>query len=191
MSDLKVQKHAFAKYDSAIYSHDFSSSKKVSQYQMVEILQEEGDYYLVNYDGRVGYMFKNDVKTIKGTFIAVDISTQRIYFYYDKDLVLKGRCTTGADASPTELGFFDAKSKKNYHYFGPDHNNVESHILFMSHNPKALQALHDAPWQPDEKFGDPEYRKRHGSAGCVRLPNAEAHFVYDNGYVGIPVLIKH
>ena len=191
MNNLKVQKYAFAKYDSSIYSHDFNSSKKISQYQMVEILQEEGDYYLVNYDGKVGYMYKNDVKTIKGTFIAVDISTQRIYFYYDKDLVLKGRVTTGADASPTELGFYDAQSKKNYHFFGPDHNNVESHILFMSHNPKALQALHDAPWEPDEKFGDPEYRKRHGSAGCVRLPDEEAHFVYDNGYVGIPVLIKH
>ena len=40
------------------------------------------------------------------------------------------------------------------------------------------------------KFGDPSYTKKHGSAGCIRLPDAAAIFIYENVSVKTPVLVK-
>ena len=50
--------------------------------------------------------------------------------------------------------------------------------------------LHDAPWESKEKFGNNNYRKKHGSKGCVRLPDEAAIFLKEYVKEGTKVLVK-
>jgi hypothetical protein len=167
MCYLKKDSNLYDNYGNVVFNSD--------KYQTCQVLDEKGNYYLVNLDGSIGYIDKDNVRTLSGAFVVVDISSQQIYYYCDTDIAFTSGCTTGKDSSPTELGVYNPYGVANYHNFGPDHNYVESKYLWAPFN--GGQGLHDAPWENSDKFGDPSYRKNHGSAGCVRLPDKTAQFL--------------
>lgn len=188
ISNVEIQKVGYFREDTTMYDANREPSGSIEKYQLAQVLQENGDYYLVNVDGQIGYVKKKAVKAVSGSFVAVDISSQRITLYCDNDIAFQGRCTTGKKSSPTELGFFTPYGKGSSHNFGPSHNNVEAHILWMPFN--GGQGLHDAPWEADKYFGDYSYAMKHGSAGCVRLPDDVASFIYQNTKKSTPILVK-
>ena len=189
IENIEIKKVGYLKEDTAIRNNPNGDVLYYGdKYQMVQVLQENGNYYLVNMDGKVGYISKNVVKNLSGTFVIVDISDQRVYMYCNTDVAFAGKCTTGKSSSPTELGYFSPYGKASYHNFGPDHNNVEARILWMPFN--GGQGLHDAPWEDNSKFGDYNYAMRNGSAGCVRLPDEVASFLYDNINLNTNILVK-
>ncbi len=173
--------------DTAILDKNKNIISYVDKYQLAHVLYDYGNYSLVNLDGTIGLISNKDLSVCRGKLFVCDISTQRVYYYVNGEIVFRGRCTTGRDKSPTELGFFTPYGKASSHDFG--HDNLVAKILWLPFN--GGQGCHDAPWQPDDKFGDPEYRKKSGSAGCIRLPNAEAHYIYDNISQSTPILVKH
>jgi lipoprotein-anchoring transpeptidase ErfK/SrfK len=48
--------------------------------------------------------------------------------------------------------------------------------------------LHDAQWREDSEFGGDTY-KENGSHGCINMPTDDAYHIYDNTYLGMPVII--
>ena len=185
ITDVSIKKMAYLKNDSPLYNTNYEVAAYGDQYQLVQVLQSDDKYSLVNMDGVVGYVDNSSIKTIKGSFVAVDLSDQRIYYYCDTDVAFAGKCTTGKKSTPTEIGLFTPYGKASHHDFANDHN---ANILWMPFN--GGQGLHDAPWEANNKFGDPSYTSKHGSAGCVRLPNDVAQFIFDNVSKSTPVLVK-
>ena len=186
IQDVQIQKMGYLDENTSILDANGHSRGTGEAYQLVQVLEVRGDYSLVNIDGVIGYVPKSSIKSIKGNFITVDISSQRICYYVDNDLAFQGKCTTGKKSSPTEIGMFTPYGKSSSHDFG--HDNLVAKILWMPFN--GGQGLHDASWESNSKFGDYSYTKKHGSAGCVRLPNDVATFVYDNVSKNTPVLVK-
>lgn len=184
LDDIKIQKMAYVKKDSALYDDAGNYLSSIEKYQLVDVLQKEGRTSLVVCGNNTGYINSNDLQTINGSFLSVDLSDQRISFYVDNDVAFRSKCTTGKNSSPTEIGFFKPYGKGSSHDFG--HNDYKAKILWMPFN--GGQGLHDASWEPNEKFGDPNYRNR--SAGCVRLPDDAAAFIYDNVPQSTHVLVK-
>ena len=186
LTDIKVMKLGYLNEDTDIRNAPNGNIIGYSeQYQLVEILQEVGNKCLVNIDGKVGYINKSAIKSVEDKFIVVDISTQRIFLYNNKDIVFVGKCTTGKKHHETELGYFTPYAKGDHHVFPDGH---ECTILWEPFN--GGQGLHDAPWEENKDFGDPKYRASHGSAGCVRLPDDVAYYIKNNTTTDQKVLIK-
>lgn len=157
----------------------------INQFQLVNIIEQYQGYSLAEYNGNIGFIQNNTIKVIPDAVLACDKSEQRVYYYVNGEIAFIGRCTTGKKGSETDNGFFKPYGKSSYHDFG--HDGYEAKILWMPFN--GGQGFHDASWEKDSKFGDKSYTDKHGSAGCVRLPNAEAHFIYENVPKSTSVLI--
>ena len=186
ITDVKIKKFGYLKTDTAIYDENNNAKFYADQYQLVQVIQEFGNMYLVDIDGEYGYVSKKSVKEIRGSFIAVDISTQRLYYYIDDDVVFRSKCTTGRDGHETDLGFVIPYGNATEHDFG---HGYKASILWR---PWSDEGFHDIneDVEPESKFGDVEYRKRHGSSGCIRLPKSTAWYFRENIPYKTPVLIK-
>ena len=186
VGNIQIREMGRVSKDTCIYDDYNNVIGYVEQFQMVSILDKNNQYALVDYNGTVGFIKTKDLKVVKGNLLAVDLSEQRVYYYVNGEVAFYGRCTTGKKSSPTEKGYFTPYGKSSYHDFG--HDGYEAKILWMPFN--GGQGFHDASWEADKNFGDPNWTAKHGSAGCVRLPNAVAVFVYENVSMKTPVLIK-
>ena len=183
--DIVIKKLGYLKNNATVYDQNKNVIGYEDQYQLVEVLQENDNYALVIINGKLGIVAKRDIQKMSGSFVAVDISSQRICYYVNNEVAFSGRCTTGKKSSPTELGCYEPYGKGPSHDFGDNH---QAKILWMPFN--GGQGLHDAPWEPNSKFGDYSYTKSKGSAGCVRLPDDVARFIYDNVSKSTKVLVK-
>ncbi|MBR1385669.1 MAG: L,D-transpeptidase [Bacilli bacterium] len=185
IGDIKILQMGYLNNDTELVDTNNNTICTFPQYELVEVLQNSGNRYLVNIDGKIGFVSKNAVKRVSGHFLVVDISSQRIYYYGNTDMIFKGKCTTGKKSTPTELGFYKAYAKGSSHEFPNGHS---SEILWQPFN--GGQGLHDAPWENEKDFGDYSYTKSQGSAGCVRLPDSVAEYIHDNTNMDSPILIK-
>lgn len=188
INDIKVQKLGYLTKETPIYDNAWNIISSGETYQLVQVLDKIDSYYLVNIDGKIGYIANENVRDIKGSFLVVDISDQTVSYYCNTDIVFQSDCTTGKKETPTEKGVFEPYSKASFHNFGPSHNNVEAKILWMPFN--GGQGFHDAPWEAASKFGSYDYAMNYGSAGCVRLPDEAARFIYKNVPKSTKILIK-
>ena len=185
IDEVTIKAFAYASQDAIITDQYGASKAYVDQYQLLEVLYETSDSYLVNYNGKVGYVSKNSAKKMPGSFVAVDISSQRVYLYIDNDMAFKGKCTTGANKTPTNLGYFEVYERTNSRYFS---ENAQARKMWANFDHG--NGFHDAPWEPEEKFGSEKYRKNNGSKGCVRLPDSVADVFSKYIKVGTKVLVK-
>ena len=183
IEDVTVKELSYVTESTTAYSETGKKKFKLNKYQLVEVLAEYDYNYLVLVDGKVGFINKDKVKKLPGKFISIDISKQRLTYHVNKDVAFVGRCTTGADKTPTPLGYFHPNVNKNSHSFGNDHT---AKILWRAWG---TEGIHDADWEPDEKFGDPKYRKNNGSKGCTRVANDVAWYIREEVPENAPVLI--
>ncbi len=188
INDVKVQKLGYLISETPIYDANWNLSTYGDTFQLVQILTVEDSYCLAIIGREVGYIPKENIKLINGSFLVVDISDQIVSYYCNTDIVFQSVCTTGKKKTPTDKGFFEPYAKSSSHNFGPSHNNVESKILWMPFN--GGEGFHDAPWEAAKNFGSYDYAMNHGSAGCVRLPDEAASFLYQNVPQSTKVLVK-
>lgn len=122
------------------------------------------------------------------TFVEVDMTKQHVWFYKDGYLVVDGDVVTGnlsLDGCATPTGAYSIYSKqKDAVLTGPDYASPVNFWMPFTGN----YGLHDAPWRSE--FGGEIY-KTNGSHGCVNLPYSVAKAIYDNGYVGVPVILYY
>ncbi len=185
INNIEVQKMGYLETDSSLYDAQGSYIQNIDQYQVVKILSDKDNNYIVSYNGRVGTLPKSSVSVADGIFVVVDLSDQKIFMYSGNECVFESVCTTGWDKRPTDIGAFKIYEKGNHRFFSEDHQARYLWANFDNGN-----GIHDAPWEQEKNFGSNKFRKHNGSNGCVRVPDNTAKFLTKHIYKGNRVIVK-
>ena len=115
-------------------------------------------------DGYFGYTYFNLLKQLPETYAEVDISMQKVYCYYQGELVLVADCVTGIPTYGTTKG-----TNKGYTEINGKSYNTTLMLdtpaeIFISFNPDG-EGFHDSK---RSQFGGDIYLTN-GSHGCVNM----------------------
>ncbi len=121
------------------------------------------------------------------TYVEVDISGQHVYYYKNGELTLDSDCVTGdakrkRDTDPGAWAIF--YMQRNRTLIGPGYASFVYYWMNFNHG----EGLHDATWRKASEFGGETY-KGNGSHGCVNLPKEWAAQMYEEAYIGMPVMV--
>ena len=121
------------------------------------------------------------------TYIEVDMSAQKLYYYVDGKLTLESDVVTGnisrGNGTPAKLCYVYFK-QRNRTLRGPDYATFVNYWMAVSGH----IGIHDATWRG--KFGGEIY-KTAGSHGCVNVPKSFAAELYDVVEVGTPCVLYY
>ena len=122
----------------------------------------------------------------KLTYVEVDMTNQKVYFYKDGKLLVSSSIVTGNVSTDhsTPAGVYKLKAKMTDTYLvGEDYrSHVDYWMPFIGNS----VGLHDASWR--RYFGGKIYETS-GSHGCVNLPHNVAEKIFQNIDVGTPVIV--
>jgi lipoprotein-anchoring transpeptidase ErfK/SrfK len=121
---------------------------------------------------------------IGNTYVEIDLSNQRIWFYKNGALIVQGNVVTGnvSKGNSTPAGIYRLKYKqRNAILRGADYASPVT--FWMPFNGGI--GIHDASWR--SVFGGKIY-KTNGSHGCVNSPYNVAKAIFDNIEAGTPVV---
>lgn len=125
---------------------------------------------------------KNDIGT---TYIEIDMTEQKMYYYQEGELVLETEVVTGNTSrhmgTPEGVNFVYNK-EKNRVLRG---RNYASFVKFWM-PVKGNYGIHDASWR--QNFGGTIYQKN-GSHGCVNTPSDKMALLYELTEIGTPVVM--
>lgn len=174
------------KKDSSISFLPFIEMGEVlPKYESCFVYGEMSYHYLVESEGRVGYILKKDCEKLKGNYVIVDISSQKLVAFHDVTPVLISDVVTGKDSTPTDLGLYSIHTMMEERVLeGEDYSVLVNY--WMGFNKDAGEGLHDIK---RSHFGGEIYHKK-GSHGCVNMPLKKARELYQKVSVGDKVLIK-
>ncbi len=131
-----------------------------------------------------GSVYTSDNSDIGSSYVEIDLSNQKVFFYLDGKRILMDDIISGNPNrnAQTPGGLYAIYGmRQNVVLTGPGY---ASHVdYWMPFNGEI--GLHDAYWQ--SKFGGDLYLTR-GSHGCVNLPHSTAQTIYEMGYRGLPVV---
>lgn len=161
------------------------------------IYEEYADDYLVSTNDYIGYVSKEKLNELNGTFVVVDISDQELRLYVDNQIVVSSPVVTGKPRTPSDTGLFaiyDISYTRDL--VGPGYRSYVD--IMMKYN--RGEGLHDAEyhtcedggnhgWREASEFGGNTYLTD-GSHGCVNMPRDAVMEVSEYVTVGTPVLVK-
>lgn len=208
----KIQKVLYAKKDTILVVPEYLSTTgeelevKIDALECFEVYEELEDFYLVQTIDYVGYIAKENLEELTGTFVVVDISSQELRLYKDNELIFRCPVVTGTPTKDrhTDEGLWKVHTiRHNYAlqdakktYYSP----VDIMIKFHEN-----EGLHDAEyhscdfwqkqgrdphgWRAINEFGGKTYLTN-GSHGCVNMKHDDVFFVADYVEIGTPVLVK-
>ena len=125
-----------------------------------------------------------------GTYVEVDIYSQKVYFYQNYELVFECDCVSGTEGyRSTPGGIYSIEEKERGRVLNGYRDDgslayssyVSYWMCFLPH-----YGLHDASWR--DEFGGDIYEED-GSHGCVNLPTSAAATLYDLVDYGTPVMV--
>jgi hypothetical protein len=129
--------------------------------------------------------FSREGNEIGNTYIEINISKQRLWFYKDGKIITQGSVVTGNPnrGNATVLGVYMINYKqKEATLRGPGYEAKVTYWMPFFGN----IGLHDASWR--YRFGGEIYL-RNGTHGCVNAPLYLAKTVFENIEEGTPVII--
>ena len=181
-----IKKLVYFKQDSNLYSDDLESDsiKDIPKLEATPIYGETDTHYVTSIDDQVGYIKKDVVGDLKGTFAIIDISDQTAYLYEDNELITSTPVVTGKNSTPTTKGLHEVWLMESNRYLTGADFKVHVDVVAFFHNG---EGIHDASWR--SAFGGELY-KNNGSHGCVNMPTEAAKTFYSNLSVGDKVLVK-
>lgn len=122
---------------------------------------------------------------IGGTYVEVDLTQQKLYYYVDGEITLETSVVTGNMArrmgTPEGINFVYNK-QRNRTLRGPGYSSFVKYWMPV----KGGIGLHDASWR--SKFGGEIY-KTNGSHGCINMATEIAAQLYDMVEIGTPVIM--
>jgi hypothetical protein len=127
---------------------------------------------------------------IGDTYIEVDIVAQHVWHYVDGELHCDADCVTGnlADGHDTPSGFYTIVEMVPGKYLWPKGVTEGIWVDRWMRTTWTGYGLHDAQWREEGEFGGDIY-KENGSHGCINMPTEYAYQLYDDAYLGLPVVI--
>ena len=124
-------------------------------------------------------------KPYGGSYVEVDLSSQRLWLYKDGEQIVSTKLVSGcvAEGHRTPTGVYSIYAKQTDRYLtGADYRSfVHYWMPFLGG-----YGLHDASWR--SSFGGDIYLYD-GSHGCVNLPSSAAKKIYNNVSVGTKVIL--
>ena len=174
------------KKDSSLMPLPFIEVDEVlPKYESCFVYGETSYHYLIESEGRVGYILKKDCEKLKGNYVIVDISSQKLVAFHDTTPVLISNVVTGKDSTPTHLGLYSIHTMREKRVLeGEDYSVLVNY--WMGFNEDAGEGLHDIK---RSHFGGEIYHED-GSHGCVNMPLKKARELYQKVSLGDKVLIK-
>ena len=122
---------------------------------------------------------------IGDTYIEVDMTDQKLYYYVDGELVIETPVVTGNTSlrrgTPSGTNYVYAK-QRNRTLRGPDYASFVKYWIPVCGN----IGIHDASWR--STYGGEIY-KRNGSHGCINTPHDEVSKLYEMVEVGTPCIM--
>lgn len=165
-------------YGTKIYQQKEVSYLMAYLEEPVEVIREPAYIRNITY---------NDSNAIKDTYVEVDMTAQKMFFFSEGKKVLETDVVTGCTSkkmgTPEVVCYVYNKARnailkgKNYRTFVNYWVAVYGGI-----------GLHDATWR--QEFGGEIYKKS-GSHGCVNTPLEKMEELYDMLEVGMPVVIHN
>ncbi len=122
---------------------------------------------------------------IGGTYIEIDMTDQKMYYYVDNTLQIETDIVTGNTGRRmgTPEGIYYIYSKqKNRILRGANYATFVKYWMPVNGN----IGIHDANWRGE--FGGEIY-KRNGSHGCVNTPEENMEKLYEMAELGTPVIM--
>ncbi len=124
---------------------------------------------------------------IGNTYIEVDMSAQKLYYFVDGKRKLTTDVVTGntshGNGTPAKICSVYAK-QKNRVLRGANYASFVYYWMPVSGN----IGIHDATWR--DEFGGSIY-KTAGSHGCINLPKQKAALLYEMVSIGTPVILYY
>ena len=166
-SDVEIS--SFATVDLPLYDEYGNIVCMVEKYEKV-IITDLTNYFnrLVKCklsDDTVGYIDFTMLELLPETYAEVDISEQKVYCYYQGDLVLVADCVTGIPTYGTTKGTNKGYTEINGKLYNSKLMGNAPSKIFISFNSDG-EGFHDARWR--SKFGGDIYLTN-GSHGCVNM----------------------
>lgn len=122
---------------------------------------------------------------IGGTYIEIDMTEQKMYYYVDGGLALETDVVTGNTGrrmgTPQGINFVYNK-ERNRTLRGPGYASFVKYWVPV----KGAIGIHDASWR--SSFGGTIY-KTNGSHGCINTPSDVMAKLYDMVEIGTPVVM--
>lgn len=121
---------------------------------------------------------------IGDTYIEVDMTEQKLYYYQDGECLVETSVVTGNISNhKTPAGVNYVYSKQTNRVLrGPGYASPVKYWMPV----KGGIGIHDADWR--SKFGGEIYKKN-GSHGCINVPKEVMGGLYDNVELGTPVIM--
>ena len=124
------------------------------------------------------------------SFIEIDLTRQRVFFYKDGELIVDTPCVTGkvSDGYATPPGVFYLLNKNREVYlegYNKDGSRYKSFVEYWMRFNQGI-GMHDASWR--SKFGGEIYYYS-GSHGCVNMPFEAAKTTYENIDNTMPIIV--
>ena len=153
-------------------------------YECGEVYEQTNGFYFVKTNDSLGYIPIANTTDLDSRIVVVDISSQILKLYNNKEVVLTSPVVSGKESTPSDIGLYNIYSKEQDRYLTGA--NYSSYVYYwMPYN--GGEGLHDATWRYE--FGGDIYEWG-GSHGCINLPLEIAEQIYNNVEVGTQVLIK-
>lgn len=195
------------KYNTAYYSREFHTSVGTT----VTFPGSHNEYgYLVDEDGEFNQMLldiqsntaverepvyyhsgykRNGVDDLAGTYVEVNLTAQRIWFYKNGELIVESPIVSGdvSEETETQTGVFPLAYKESPSVLtgGNAEDGWETDVTYWMPFFDG-QGLHDATWRSN--FGGSIYQNN-GSHGCVNLPFDTAKRIYENIDAGVAIIL--
>mgnify|MGYP004675900687 FL=1 len=122
---------------------------------------------------------------IGDTYIEIDLTQQKMYFYQGGNCLVSTDIVTGNTGRKwgTPAGAYYVYAKQRNRYLrGPGYRSFVKYWMPVNKN----IGIHDASWR--KEFGGEIYKKG-GSHGCINTPTDAVTLIYENAVVGTPVMI--
>lgn len=122
---------------------------------------------------------------IGDTYIEIDLTDQKMFYYADGELVLETDVVTGnmkkGHDTPAGVNYVYAK-QRNRTLRGADYESFVRYWMPVAGN----IGIHDASWR--SRFGGEIY-KTNGSHGCINTPHSKMKELFDMVSIGVPVVM--
>lgn len=165
-SFTKVFIPSFATDDLALFDDNGNIIYTVEKYDKLTITKIfENKVECFTTDGYFGYTDFNLLKQLPETYAEVDISMQKVYCYYQGEIVLIADCVTGIPTYVTTKGTNKGYTEINGKAYDTKLMGDAPADIFISFNSDG-EGFHDARWR--SKFGGEIYLTN-GSHGCVNM----------------------
>lgn len=129
--------------------------------------------------------FARGVNDIGSTYIEIDMTLQKMYYYEKGELVLETDIVTGNTSrkmGTPEGVYFVYSKQKNRTLRGPGYASFVKYWMPVKGN----VGIHDASWRSE--YGGNIYQTN-GSHGCVNTPREAMAELYEKAEVGTPVIL--